>query len=115
MEASFDSFGAAVPASPVVLSVPHAGRDYPATLPSLLRVPLPALRVLEDRHVDAVAHAARGDQAMLVQRLPRAWIDLNRGEDERDPLVDDGARASHQEAEQTSPRMSSTERATASR
>jgi N-formylglutamate amidohydrolase len=93
MEASFDSFGAAVPASPVVLSVPHAGRDYPATLPSLLRVPLPALRVLEDRHVDAVAHAARGDQAMLVQRLPRAWIDLNRGEDERDPLVDDGARA----------------------
>lgn len=28
---------------------------------------------------------------MLIQRAPRAWIDLNRGEDERDPRVDEGA------------------------
>ncbi|AXJ95654.1 MULTISPECIES: N-formylglutamate amidohydrolase [unclassified Sphingomonas] len=92
MDGSFDQFGATPPASPVVLSVPHAGRDYPAILASVRRVPAGALVVLEDRHVDAVAQGARGDQAMLVQRRARAWIDLNRGEDERDALVDEGVR-----------------------
>lgn len=79
------------PTSPVVISVPHAGRDYPPTLLAALRGPIEALVALEDRHVDAVAMAARGGEAMLVQRLGRAWIDLNRGEDERDPRVDEGA------------------------
>lgn len=92
MEASFESWGdIGAPASPVVLSVPHAGRDYPPALLPLLRTPPHALRALEDRFVDVVAHAARGDRTMLVQRLPRAWIDLNRGEDERDPAIDEGA------------------------
>ncbi len=86
-----DLGGDAVPASPVVLSVPHAGRDYPPDLADLLRVPVAALMPLEDRHVDAVAHAARTTQTMLVQRTPRAWIDLNRAEDDRDPMIDDGA------------------------
>ncbi len=36
--------------------------------------------------------AARGDEPMLVQHMPRAWIDLNRDERERDPLIDEGAR-----------------------
>ena len=88
---SFDTWGDAVPASPVVLSVPHAGRAYPPAIADLLRVPLPALLPLEDRHVDAVAHAARTTQTMLVQRTPRAWIDLNRAEDDRDPMIDEGA------------------------
>lgn len=80
------------PESPIVISVPHAGRDYPPALRAALRVPESALIVLEDRHVDAVARAARTDQTMLVQRRARAWIDLNRSEFERDPRVDDGAR-----------------------
>lgn len=79
------------PASPVVLSVPHAGRDYPAVLLAALRGSAATLAALEDRHVDAVALAARGDEALLVQRRGRAWIDLNRGLDERDPAVDEGA------------------------
>lgn len=56
-----------------------------------LRAPRSALQTLEDRLVDAVAVAARRDEVMLVQRRARAWIDLNRAEDERDPRVDAGA------------------------
>ena len=90
MDGSFDFCGETPPGSPVVLSVPHAGRVYPLPLRAALRVPVTALRALEDRHVDALAHAARERETMLVQRRPRAWIDLNRGEDERDPRVDEG-------------------------
>ena len=91
--AGFERWGADPPASPVVISVPHAGRDYPLPLRAALRVPLSAAAALEDRHVDAVALAARGGETMLVQRRARAWIDLNRAEKERDPKVDEGAPA----------------------
>ncbi|TKD49957.1 N-formylglutamate amidohydrolase [Sphingomonas baiyangensis] len=88
---SFDRFGPlAKPASPLVLSVPHAGRDYPPEMARALRVPLAALLPLEDRHIDVVARAAHRDEAMLIARRPRAWIDLNRSEQERDPLVEEG-------------------------
>jgi N-formylglutamate amidohydrolase len=80
----------------VVVSVPHAGRDYLPALRAMLRVPVAALAALEDRRMDAVADAARGVETMLVQRLPRAWIDLNRCETERDPRLDEGAAASAQ-------------------
>ena len=93
MTGSFDRLGPAAPASPVVVSVPHAGRDYPLALRAALRVPLSSLLPLEDRHIDRVALAARTTEIMFVQRLPRAWIDLNRGEEERDPRVDEGAPA----------------------
>ncbi len=89
----FDRYGDAVPRSPVILSVPHAGREYPPALLAALRVPLAAATVLEDRHVDALAFAAHGDETLLVQRRARAWIDLNRSEQERDPAIDEGARA----------------------
>jgi len=88
---SFDRIGPAPAASPVVLSVPHAGRDYPDALIERLRVPLTQLRPLEDRHVDAVALAARRDEVAIVARRARAWIDLNRSERDRDPRVDLGA------------------------
>ena len=100
---SFDRYGADEPASPVILSVPHAGRDYPLALRAALRVPLVALTPLEDRHIDAVAIAAQQRETMLVQRVARAWIDLNRSEQERDPGMDDGA--SRQAVPQQSARM----------
>lgn len=90
----FDRFGGTIPASPVIVSVPHAGRDYPAALLAALRVPFVAVTVLEDRYVDAVALLAHKDETMLIQRRARAWIDLNRNEQERDPAIDEGARAS---------------------
>ena len=88
---SFDRYGSVLPASPVVLSVPHAGRDYPLALRAALRVPMAAVTILEDRHIDAVALAAHSGETMLIQRRARAWIDLNRSELERDPAIDEGA------------------------
>ncbi len=75
----------------MVISVPHAGRDYPLSLRANLRVPSELLATLEDRHVDAIALAASAGETLLIQRLGRAWIDLNRAEHERDPGVDEGA------------------------
>ena len=89
--AAFTRIGPAEPEHPVVLSVPHAGRDYPLALRAAVRLPLASLMVLEDRLIDQVALAARRGETALVATRPRAWIDLNRGEDERDPLIDDGA------------------------
>ncbi|MBJ6122206.1 N-formylglutamate amidohydrolase [Sphingomonas mollis] len=90
-QGSFDRWGSGDPVSPVIISVPHAGREYPPALLAALRVPVAALVGLEDRYVDAVACGARGVETMLVQRRGRAWIDLNRAEQERDPRVDEGA------------------------
>ncbi|MDB5676845.1 MAG: N-formylglutamate deformylase [Sphingomonas bacterium] len=87
----FDGYALDEANGPVVLSVPHAGRDYPLPLRAALRVPLTALRPLEDRHADTLALAAQKGEAMLVQRRARAWIDLNRAEHERDPGIDTGA------------------------
>lgn len=89
--ASFERYGPVPPESPVVLSAPHGGRDYPAALIAALRVPEPALRALEDRHVDSLARGARRDETLLLANRARAWIDLNRAEHERDPQIDDGA------------------------
>lgn len=87
----FDVHGPHDPASPVVLSVPHAGRDYPLAMRAALRVPVAALLPLEDRYVDTLALAAAGGETVLVQRRARACIDLNRAENERDPHIDSGA------------------------
>jgi len=90
---SFDRHGPAHPLSPVILSVPHAGRDYPPALIDALAVPFEQLLPLEDRYVDRVALLARRTETLFVARRPRAWIDLNRSERERDPAVDLGADA----------------------
>ena len=87
----FDGYALDEADGPVVLSVPHAGRDYPLPLRAALRVPLAALRPLEDRYADTLALAAQRSETMLVQRRARAWIDLNRAEHERDPVIDSGA------------------------
>ncbi len=88
---SFVRHGPLEPVTPVVLSVPHAGRDYPLPLRSAIRVPLTALRPLEDRYADALGLDARRAETLFVAQRARAWIDLNRAEHERDPRLDDGA------------------------
>lgn len=95
---SANCHGPVPPQSPVILSVPHAGRDYPAALLAAIRVPVTALLALEDRHADLLALAARGAETALIQRPARAWIDLNRAEHERDPKLDDGADLARQPA-----------------
>lgn len=88
---SFDRYGPMPPESPVVLSAPHGGRDYPPALIEALRVPPAALRALEDRHVDSLALQAQRDETLFVANRARAWIDLNRAEHDRDPQIDEGA------------------------
>lgn len=78
---------------PVLLSVPHAGRDYPDWLVGLAPGGKQSLATLEDPLVDRLIWRAlqRGCGA-VVARTPRAAVDCNRGEDEVDPSVIDGAR-----------------------
>lgn len=88
--AAFDRFGACggSVSSPIVISVPHAGRDYPATLLAQARVPATALRRLEDRHADVLAHGLIDlGHEVLIARTARALIDLNRDEREIDPVM----------------------------
>ncbi|PZO73679.1 MAG: N-formylglutamate amidohydrolase [Sphingomonas hengshuiensis] len=88
---SFRRLGPVVPRSPLVVSVPHAGRDYPPEMQALLTVPLARLAPLEDRFVDAVAMGALGAEVMILANRPRGWIDLNRSPvRDRDPQVDAG-------------------------
>lgn len=85
---AYHLYGSDRPASPVILSVPHAGRDYDDALLRSARVTLDMLRRLEDRWADLLALPLieRG-HCVLVARPPRAMIDLNRHEREIDPTM----------------------------
>lgn len=85
---SHDLYGPERPIAPVIISVPHAGRDYDAALLDAARVAPDILRRLEDRWADLLAHPLidRGYH-VLVARAPRAMIDLNRHEREIDPAM----------------------------
>ena len=78
---------------PVLLSVPHSGRDYPDWLIAMASGGRDALSTLEDPFIDRLVWRAvqRGIGAVIA-RAPRAAIDCNRAEDEVDPAVVDGAR-----------------------
>lgn len=71
---------------PLLVSVPHAGRDYPAALHDNLRISAAELLRLEDRYVDRlVAPAVAAGIPAIVAHRARAWMDLNRSEDDLDP------------------------------
>lgn len=75
-------------AIPVLLSVPHAGRDYPDWLVGLSRKGGAALRALEDPLVDRLVWRALGrGNGAVIALAPRAAIDCNRAEDEVDPAL----------------------------
>jgi N-formylglutamate amidohydrolase len=78
---------------PVLLSVPHSGRDYPDWLVDSASAGRHALATLEDPLVDRLVWRAmkRGCGAVIA-RTPRAAVDCNRAEDDVDPSVVDGAR-----------------------
>ncbi|MEQ1687154.1 MAG: N-formylglutamate amidohydrolase [Sphingopyxis sp.] len=81
------------PRSAVVVSVPHAGRTYPPELAVAARVPSSTLQRLEDRYADLLAKglAAKGYR-IITATYARAWIDLNRAEDEWDSSLIVGGR-----------------------
>ena len=67
------------PALPVVASCPHAGRSYPASMLAASREPVGALRGLEDFGVDCLLPGlADAGIPTLINRLSRAYIDVNR-------------------------------------
>lgn len=85
---AFDLYGPEIPQSPVILSVPHAGRAYETSLTASARVPVAVLRRLEDRWADLLAHDAIAQgYSVIVARAPRALIDLNRHVQEVDPAM----------------------------
>ena len=87
-DAPFYRIGPERPVLPVILSVPHAGRDYPPSLIDAARVPLSVLEALEDRLVDRLIwRAVAAGATAFVATLPRAAIDLNRDEREVDPAM----------------------------
>ena len=84
----FDRLGPASPTTPLVVSVPHAGRDYPPALLANSLLPEPVLARLEDRFADRlVAGAAALGATVFIARRARAWIDLNRDERELDAAM----------------------------
>lgn len=92
-----DRLGPPIPDTPVILSVPHAGRDYPEALLAQARFGREMLARFEDRLVDQlVTPLARRGHAVFIARQARAWIDLNRDEREIDPeMVAPRPEASH--------------------
>lgn len=88
---AFDRYGPDIPDSPLIVSVPHAGRAYDDTIFAQARVRPEVLRRLEDRYADLLVAGliARG-HCVIVARAPRAFIDLNRHEREIDPALVSG-------------------------
>lgn len=77
---------------PLLLSIAHAGRDYPQWLAASAHDGRAALEPLEDPLVDRLAwRALAAGFGAVVALSPRAAIDCNRAEDDLDPALIDGA------------------------
>jgi len=73
---------------PVLLSVPHSGRDYDSAVLNNAAEGRRALETLEDPLVDRLAwRAIAAGIGAVVQPVPRAVIDCNRDEEEVDPAA----------------------------
>jgi N-formylglutamate amidohydrolase len=73
---------------PVLLSVPHAGRDYHDSVLANAAQGRGALETLEDPLVDRLVwRAIAAGCGAVVQPVPRAVIDCNRDEEEVDPAA----------------------------
>ena len=82
--APFISFNDGHVSSPIIISAPHGGTDYPKQL--LGGVDLAAMRTLEDSGTSEIATAIAGDgRPTIIATCPRALIDLNRPIDALDP------------------------------
>ena len=77
--AVFTCYNMDMPTIPVLLSVPHAGRDYPPELMANLRVSPAELLRLEDRYADRLIQPAIASRyPAIIAHRARAYIDLNR-------------------------------------
>ncbi len=79
---------------PLVVAVPHAGRDYGERFSSGTVIGLPQLRVTEDAFADELASQAPAlGIPLLCALFPRIWLDVNRDAGEIDPLLTPDASA----------------------
>lgn len=74
------------PPIPILIAVPHAGRDYPDRVLAAMREPEFSCMRLEDRLIDAVARmvAQQTGASLLQANAPRAMMDLNRAQPDVD-------------------------------
>lgn len=78
--------------NPVVFSSPHSGRDYPADFVRKSILSELHLRSSEDAFVDELFDGVvEYGSPFLAAKAPRAYVDLNRGPEEFDPSVIEGA------------------------
>lgn len=75
---------------PLLMTSPHSGREFPAAFLSASRLNVAQLRRAEDAFVDDLLAGVTGVPVMRA-RFGRAFLDLNRGPDELDPAMFDGA------------------------
>ncbi|WP_296024593.1 N-formylglutamate amidohydrolase [uncultured Altererythrobacter sp.] len=85
----YPSFTLKAPATspvPVVIAVPHGGRDYPEHVLRAMRDPEFSSLRLEDRLIDEIGvEVAKLTGAVLLEaHAPRAMLDLNRSRDDVD-------------------------------
>jgi N-formylglutamate amidohydrolase len=70
---------------PVLLAVPHAGREYPTEIFQQSRLPAASLVRLEDRYADLLVKVSKvACVPTIIASRARAWIDLNRCEGDLD-------------------------------
>ncbi|MDB5483120.1 MAG: formiminoglutamase [Caulobacteraceae bacterium] len=76
------------PATALVFASPHSGRIYPPGLMAASCLDAESIRQSEDAHVDdLISEAPAHGATVIVARLARAWIDVNREPWELDPAM----------------------------
>lgn len=79
--------------SRVVFASPHSGRDYPKSFMETTILDDHLIRTSEDAWVDTLFDCAPDFGAPLLRAgAPRAYVDLNRAQDELDPALIEGIR-----------------------
>lgn len=77
----------------VVFASPHSGRQYPSDFLRATQLDALAIRSSEDAFVDLlIEDAPRLGAPLMLSRVPRAYVDLNRSADELDPALVTGVR-----------------------
>jgi N-formylglutamate amidohydrolase len=78
----------APPPTALVFASPHSGAVYPPDMVEAARLPVETLRASEDAFVDRIIAGAPGlGAAVILARLARAYVDLNREPWELDPSM----------------------------
>lgn len=89
---------------PLLVTSPHSGVYYPQSFVDASRLDAHALRQSEDMYVEALfASAVEHGAQMICAHYPRAFVDLNRAENEIDPILLDQTIPAHQD--HNSPRV----------